>query len=84
MSPSTSRFLIVAAICVSLLIWGTCLWPTLWVLEKVSVPTKVFTVVDGERRMGSAQREVIYRVNRITGASVQVVDPKPPAESPAL
>jgi hypothetical protein len=62
---ANQKLLAVAMVCVAVLTWGFCLWPTLYRFETVEV-----------RGYEGQKIDKVYRVHRLSGQATLVVDPR--------
>lgn len=57
--------IITTIVCITIISFGFLIWPGIYEYEKVTRP------------FYSGQKEMIYKINRITGKATLVVDPLP-------
>jgi len=65
MTRNHAVVIVVALLCLTVLVWGIFIWPSLYRYEKVTRPWYRTT------------KQEVYRINRVTGQSEKVVDPVP-------
>jgi hypothetical protein len=75
MNKGTATVATTAIVCSAFLVFAVFIWPTPYRYEKVSVPTRVQTLKNGQLNWEYVTKQEVHRINRFTGCATKVVEP---------